>query len=104
MMRHIVLLDLPVDYDQGALAEIMDGLDALRAKLPGFVHFEHGVNKDFENMSKDCSYGFICHFADENTSHSYLADPDHQALGQRLVGLCRGGVQGIKVIDLALAA
>ena len=104
MIRHIVLLDLPSGFDQVELAEIMERLDALRGTISGFAHFEHGVNRDFESMSKDCTYGFICHFADKDSAHRYLVDPDHKALGQRLVSLCRDGVQGIKVIDMELAA
>lgn len=104
MIKHIVLLDLPGDYDSTALGAIMDGLNGLRQKIAGFTHFEHGPNRDFEAMSENCAYGFICHFADEDTSQAYIVDPDHRALGQRLVDLCKGGVDGISVIDLELSA
>lgn len=104
MIRHIVLLDLPADYDRSELAAIIAGLDDLRGKITGFTHFEHGPNRDFEGMSENCAYGFICHFVDEDTSQVYIVDPDHGALGKRLVNLCSGGVDGITVVDLALAA
>ena len=104
MIRHIVLLDLPSGYDQDELAEIMDGIHALRETITGFTRFEHGVNRDFENMSEDCANAFSCHFLNEDASHRYINDPDHQALGSRLVRMCRDGVQGIKVIDMELAA
>ncbi|WP_342077899.1 Dabb family protein [Yoonia sp. SS1-5] len=102
MIRHIVLLNLAPDHDAAALQSVMVGLDDLRADLPGFVHFEHGPNRDFENMSPDYDYGFICHFIDAAQSQAYLVNPVHQALGTRLVALCAGGVAGIMVVDLAL--
>lgn len=103
MIKHIVVLDLPEGYDRAELARVMSGLDQLRDVIAGFVYFEHGENKDFEGMSKDRNYGFICTFANEATSRAYIANADHQALGKRLVALCRGGAQGITVIDLAIA-
>lgn len=102
MIQHIVMLDLPAEADRAELLAIMTGLDDLRGSIAGFVGFMHGENKDFEGMSKDRNYGFICTFMDEATSRDYLVNPDHQALGARLVALCRDGVQGITVIDLAV--
>lgn len=102
MIQHIVLLDLPDGYGADELADIMDGLAALGSEIAGFNGFVHGVNRDFESMSPDCAYGFICQFADQETSMAYLQNAKHQALGARLVGLCRGGVQGITVIDLSV--
>lgn len=104
MIKHIVLLDLPPEYDREELAEIMAGIDGLQDSIAGFTHFEHGLNKDFEGMSVNCAYAFICHFADEDTSQEYIIDPGHNAYGQRLVNICRGGVAGISVIDMAVAA
>lgn len=104
MIKHIVLLDLPPDHDRAALADIMAGIDALRVTMSGFTQFDHGPNRDFENKSPQCTYAFVCHFADEDTAQRYLVDPDHAALGKRLVGLCRGGANGISVIDLDLSA
>ncbi len=104
MIRHIVLLDLPAAHDATALARVMDGLDGLRASIPGFVGFAHGPNMDFEGMSPDCAYAFICDFSDEAASRAYLANADHRALGAELVALCRGGAKGITVVDMALSA
>lgn len=104
MIKHMVMLDLPADYDRGELADVMAQIASLQQKIPGFTHFEHGPNKDFEKMSPRCSYAFICHFESEDTSRAYIIDPDHNAFGQRLVGMCNGGVAGITVVDMALAA
>lgn len=104
MIKHIVMLDLETNYEAAELAEVMTGIDELRSEISGFTHFEHGPNKDFEGMSKHCAYGFICHFANEDTSRAYIISPGHHALGQRIVALCKGGVAGITVVDLALSA
>lgn len=103
MIRHIVLLDLPQTHDRTELAAIMAGLDGLRGKIAGFTAFVHGPNRDFEGMSPDCAYAFACDFDGPATSKAYLADADHRALGARLVALCRGGVAGIRVIDMETA-
>ena len=103
MIKHVVMLNLAPDHDPEELNTVMIGLDNLRHSVAGFTHFEHGKNRDFENMSPHCSYLFICHFDGEDTSRAYLVNKDHQALGKRLVGLCKGGVSGVTVVDLEVA-
>lgn len=104
MIHHIVLLDLKADHDPAELAAIMTGLDALRNEITGFVGLTHGPNRDFEGMSPHCSYAFVCLFTDESVSRHYIVHPGHNALGRRLVDLCKGGVAGIRVIDMEVAA
>jgi hypothetical protein len=103
MMKHVVLLDLPEDYDEEELFNIMLGIGDLIQVIPGFTKFEHGPNRDFEAMSKPHGYGFICHFDDEDTAHQYIAHSGHIAMGKRLVEMCNGGIDGITVIDLDVA-
>ncbi|PUB14812.1 Dabb family protein [Yoonia sediminilitoris] len=104
MIKHIVTLDLLPDHDTAELQAVMTGLDELRSQLDGFVGFDHGPNRDFEGMSPGCDYGFICEFANEDTSRAYIVHPVHAALGRRLVALCNGGVTGITVVDLDAGA
>ncbi len=104
MIRHIVLLDLAEGYDPAELAAVMAGLDALRGQIDGYLGFAHGPNRDFEGMSPDCAYAFTCDFDGPATSQAYLVNPDHQALGARLVALCKGGAAGITVVDIEVAA
>jgi hypothetical protein len=104
MIRHIVLLDLVAGHDATELAAVMDGLDRLRGQIAGFSGFSHGPNRDFEGKSPDCAYAFTCDFDSPATARAYLADPDHRALGARLVAICKGGADGITVIDLEVAA
>lgn len=103
MIKHIVLFDLLADHDREEFDSIVEGVHELGETIAGFTHFEHGTNKDFGGMSAQFNYVFICHFVDEDTSRAYLVDPGHNALGQRLVNLCRGGVNGITIIDMAIA-
>lgn len=102
MIRHIVLLALHDDHDTAELAQIMDELGGLVGHLPGFTSFEHGPNRDFENKSAQYPYGFIGTFTDADALNTYANDAQHSALGTRLVTLCKGGGDGIMVVDLAL--
>ncbi|MEM8537099.1 MAG: Dabb family protein [Pseudomonadota bacterium] len=104
MICHIVMLNLPADHDSTALQAIMGGISTLRDKIPGFDGFTHGPNLDFEGLSPDCSYGFMCRFRDADASQRYLDNAEHGALGQQLIGMCTGGIDGIRVVDLDLAA
>ncbi len=100
MIAHIVMMRLAPGHDAGELAAVMDGLGQVVARLPGAIAFEHGPNRDFENLSPGWDAGFICRFADAAALAVYAADPTHKALGARLVALCAGGVAGLMVIDL----
>ena len=102
MIRHIALLDLPDDHDRAELGAVMAALDGLRGRIAGFSGFAHGPNRDFEGLSPNCAYAFSCDFDGPDTAHAYLNDPDHQALGVRLVALCHGGAKGITVVDMEL--
>lgn len=104
MIQHIVLCNLRPDHDPDELAAVMGGLNKLQDKLSGFTCFNAGPNRDFESMSPGYTYGFICQFADRASAQAYLVDPDHQALGARLVALCSDGVKGLTVIDLETGA
>jgi len=100
MIRHIVILELIPNHDVSELAEVMAELNALVGKIEGFTKFEHGPNRDLEEKSQAYPYGFICTFDDEASLQTYANDPRHQALGARLVAMCKGGGDGIMVMDL----
>ncbi|MEO0918422.1 MAG: Dabb family protein, partial [Pseudomonadota bacterium] len=100
MIRHIVVLALRKGSDTANVKQVMGELGALVDVLPGFVAFEHGPNLDFEQKSTGYPYGFICTFADARALQTYADDRTHKALGVRLVALCKGGADGIMVIDL----
>ncbi len=100
MIRHIVLLALTDDHDAEELVTIMDQLAALSAHLPSFTGFEHGPNRDLERKSQQYPYGFVGTFSDQAALEVYANDAQHSALGARLVAMCKGGGDGIMVIDL----
>ncbi|MEM9786092.1 MAG: Dabb family protein [Pseudomonadota bacterium] len=104
MIRHIVLLALRDDHDPDECATIMDQLAALVEHLPGFVAFEHGPNRDYEQKSQHYPYGFVGTFSDAAALQTYAGDARHSALGAGLVDLCQGGADGIMVIDLEVPA
>lgn len=99
MIRHCVMLKLPRDHDQVELTAVMQGLDHVAKRLPGSMAFLSGKNIDLEDKSPDFPFGFTLDFENEDALRLYAQDPEHAALGQRLVGLCGGG-SNILVFDL----
>lgn len=102
MIEHIVMLRLRPGHDRAELAAVMEGLGGLIASINGYIAFRHGPNRDFERLSPGLDYGFVCSFRDTGALADYAGNPEHRALGARLVALC-GGVEGIMVIDLDTA-
>lgn len=100
MIDHIVMLSLKAPPDE-ALSAAMKDLADLTEAIDGFAAFTHGPNIDAEGKSPDYPYGFICQFQDRAALDRYAADPRHQAIGARLVAMCKGGAEGIMVYDLA---
>ena len=101
MIQHMVFLSLQPDADQAELADVMSGLSELMQVFEGFLGFSHGPNRDFEGKSAEAPYGFICSFEDAEAVERYAVNPQHKALGARLVALC-GGADRIKVYDLEI--
>ncbi|MEL6751839.1 MAG: Dabb family protein [Pseudomonadota bacterium] len=102
MIIHIGLLTLadPAGED---IADVMEGLAALRGRLSGMLEFEHGPNIDAEGLSPDCDYGFVVRFQDRAALQAYADDDEHKAIGVQLLALCKGGIDGLMVVDLDLS-
>ncbi len=103
MILHSVYLRLPKGTDRTELDAVMSGLKSLCKSLPGCAGFQHGPNRDFEHKSPDYSYGFVAQFRDRDALATYSDNPDHHALGGRLVAMCEGGADGIMVYDIEVA-
>ena len=103
MILHFVALNLKEPAGDGPLLAVLDGLAGLVGEIDGFVGFEHGPNLDFEQKSADFPYAFLCRFDDADAVARYANDPRHQALGAKLVSLCKGGADGITVFDIEVA-
>ena len=99
MIRHCVMLKLSHDNDQAEVAAIMQGLERVAERLPGCVGFLAGKNIDLEGKSPEFPFGFTLDFENEEALNAYAQDPEHVALGHRLVSLCGGG-NNILVFDL----
>lgn len=101
-LLHVVALGL--DAAPGAeLAEVMAGLGALAGRIDGFDAFAHGPNVDVEGKTPDHPYAFVCTFRDRAALAAYAEDPRHRALGARLVALCGGDPDRIRVYDIETA-
>jgi hypothetical protein len=104
MIRHCVFVrfrpDVPAALRQSIFAEIAE----LRLRLPGILAVHAAANTSPETgMDKGYSDGFIVDFADAQSRDAYLADPEHQRTGAKIVATAKGGVQGILVYDLEIA-
>lgn len=103
MIRHIVLLRFRADVTASERAELLAGIDALRAHLPGMGDF-----KRLRNISPEAPVvhgfhdGLSIDFADAEARDAYLADAAHLALGTQLVAACEGGLAGLLVFDHVL--
>lgn len=102
MILHSVFLRLRPGVDLLEVDAIMEGLAALKDKLPGLNWLRYGPNLDFEEKSPAFPYGFIAEFEDSEALLTYAEHADHKALGARLVALCEGGADGIMVYDLGM--
>lgn len=100
MIRHVVLIRARPDCEPGELEDVLAGLAALCRRLPGTPSFAGGVDVSPEGLQRGYSHGFTIDFADAAARDGYLVDPEHKALGARLVAAAGGGRDGILVVDI----
>lgn len=104
MIRHCVMLRLRAKADRAELDKVMHGLADLVERLDGCSGFCAGPNRDFEGKTPGFAYGFTLDAATAEALAAYAVDPEHMALGARLVDLCEGGGDGIRVYDIEAPA
>ena len=102
MIQHCVFLNLKNDTTLNDVKEVMVELSSLVGRLEGFQDFKFGQNLDFENKSPEFGYGFVATFANRTALQRYANDPQHMALGGRLVEMCVNGPPVIIVVDLSV--
>ncbi|MDP6699881.1 MAG: Dabb family protein [Candidatus Latescibacteria bacterium] len=85
MIQHIVLLKLKPDATAEQKAALLDGLIALKDKIPGIESVSGGDDNSPEGKQHGFDWGFVMTFADADARDAYLPHPDHKALGQQLL-------------------
>ena len=101
MIRHCVFVRFRPEVTESERAALFSEISALKGRIEGFVTAHVAPNTSPETgMDKGYSDGFIVDFIDRTARDTYLADPDHQKTGARLVAAAQGGIEGILVYDL----
>jgi hypothetical protein len=85
LIQHIVLLKLKPDATAEQKAALLDGLIALKDKIPGIESVSGGDDNSPEGKQHGFDWGFVMTFADADARDAYLPHPDHKALGQQLL-------------------
>ena len=75
MLRHIVLLTLSVDADDGVLSEISDALYALLPVIPEIESYS--VERDLGLAEGNSTLAIVGEFADEAAYRVYAEHPVH---------------------------
>ena len=103
MIRHVVLVRLRDGVPTAEVSNVFGDLAALRRHLPGMRDFRHGPNVSPEGLSRGFNHAFTVDFADAAARDAYLALPEHEAAGARLVKAAEGGLAGLTVLDFDLS-
>lgn len=104
MIRHIVLVKFQPQVTEEKIAALWDELGAIRAVVPGVLSITAGRSESPEQIERGYMHGFVVDFADWDALAAYQDHPDHKALGGQLVANAVGGLDGILVFDLPVAA
>lgn len=102
MIRHIVLLKAHPEVTEARIRAIFADLHALQ--LPGILAIHSGRSESPEQIERGYLHGFTVDFADWDALATYQAHPDHKRVGAALVAAAQGGLDGILVFDLPIAA
>ena len=105
MIKHLVLMRYKPEVSEAEKQGFYQELEALKPRMPGLLAIQYHKNcSPEEGMDKGYQEGFQIDFADAAARDAYLADPDHQATGAKLIAASIGGVDGIFVFDYQLPA
>jgi len=102
MIRHIVLTKFKADAAESDIAAVYAGLAEVTARLGSARNFGGGRSESPEQIERGYRHGFTVDFESWDDLAAYADDPEHKALGERLVALAEGGVDGVLVLDIAL--
>jgi quinol monooxygenase YgiN len=103
MIRHIVALRFKPETTETEKQALFADLAALGRHIDGILDF-----KSFQNVSVETPLVrgfrdlFWFDFRDVSVRDAYLVDPEHQAVGARIVAALEGGADGVFVADVEI--
>lgn len=103
MIRHIVALRFKPETTETKKQALFADLAALGRHIDGILDF-----KSFQNVSVETPLVrgfrdlFWFDFRDVSVRDAYLVDPEHQAVGARIVAALEGGADGVFVADVEI--
>jgi lysophospholipase L1-like esterase len=83
-VKHVVLFRYKADTSPEQVKAIADAFIALRAKVPGIIGFELGVDSSPEGLSQGFGNVFILTFRDAAARDAYLPHQAHKEFGKLL--------------------
>lgn len=101
MIRHLVHLRFRSDVSRGEKEKLYADLAGLSGHIDGILDFQHRINVSVETpLVRDFLDMFWFDFRDAGVRDIYLEDPEHQAIGARIVEQLEGGADGVFVCDV----
>ena len=103
MIRHFVMLRFRADVSDDTKLALFEALDGLRGHIAGVLDFRAVANVSVEtDLIRGNHDAFWFDFTDTAARDAYLIDPEHQAVGRRLVEHTVDGIEGVTVFDMEL--
>lgn len=104
MIRHIVLIKFKPDVAEETISDLFAELREIEKQVSGIRGITSGRSESPEKIERGYMHGFVVDFDDWDALERYQSHPDHKALGGKLVANATGGIDGILVLDIPVAA
>jgi len=104
MIRHIVLIKFKPDVSEDTISGLFAELRDIEKHVSGIRAITSGRSESPEKIERGYMHGFVVDFDDWEALERYQTHPDHKALGGKLVANAIGGLDGILVLDIPVAA
>ena len=86
-VHHMVLLRFKPSATADTIARLFPELAALKATIPGIVHFSGGLYDSPEGLNQGFTHGFLMTFENAAARDHYLAHPEHELVKQKFLPL-----------------
>ena len=93
MVEHIVLFKWNEGVAPEAIEAAVEGLKALRFKIPGIIDLSIGAN--FSERNKGYDTGLVVRFENREALEAYGPHPEHQTVVQNLLSPIRSDVLAV---------